>query len=197
MTNNKDNFYEQHLTDFYTYITNNERQIKYEVKKNITYEEELFDEAYADTIVKVANAIMVNHKVVDDFRFYFFISFKQNYIQLQNKKRRMSEQNVYGLFDTGTFDVSEDDNYEEERFERINQLYYFIAERLENFFPLNEVDIYIIYYRLKAGKNRVSYEKLAEIMDVDLKYITRTIQTIKKFVKEDEEILNKKKELLG
>ena len=187
----KDNFYEKHLSDFYAYITGNEKQIKYEVKKNITYEPELFDEAYADTIVKCANAILVNHKVIDDFRYYFFISMKQN------KKRRMEEQNIYGLFDTGTFDISDDDSYEEERYRKINRLYYFIAERLEEYFPLNEVDIYIIYYRLKSGKNRVSYEKLAEIMNVDLKYITKTIQNIKKFVKNDEVILNKKKELLN
>ena len=89
-------FYEKHCNDFYQYIIRNEKQIKKEVRKNITYEEELFDEAYSDTIVKVANAILTKHKIIDDFRYYFFISFKQNYIQMQNKKRKIDKMKTYG-----------------------------------------------------------------------------------------------------
>lgn len=185
------NFYEKHCNDFYQYIIRNEKQLKQEVRKNITYEEELFDEAYSDTIVKVANAILVNHKVIEDFRYYFFISFKQNFIQLQNKKRKIDKMKTYGFKDCEGLIIENYDN--EERYERIRILFKWLSDYLEEHFPPNEVDIYIVYYFLKVGKNRVSYKKMADIYDVELKYITNVIQNIKRFVKNDE-IINKKKE---
>ena len=185
------NFYEKHCNDFYQYIIRNEKQLKQEVRKNITYEEELFDEAYSDTIVKVANAILVNHKIIEDFRYYFFISFKQNFIQLQNKKRKIDKMKTYGFKDCEGLIIEDYDN--EERYERIRILFKWLSDYLEEHFPPNEVDIYIVYYFLKVGKNRVSYKKMADIYDVELKYITNVIQNIKRFVKNDE-IINKKKE---
>lgn len=185
------NFYEKHCNDFYQYIIRNEKQLKQEVRKNITYEEELFDEAYSDTIVKVANAILVNHKVIEDFRYYFFISFKQNFIQLQNKKRKIDKLKTYGYKDCEGLIIEDYDN--EERYDRIKILFKWLSDYLEEYFPPNEVDIYIVYYFLKVGKNRVSYKKMADIYDVELKYITNVIQNIKRFVKNDE-IINKKKE---
>ena len=185
------NFYEKHCNDFYQYIIRNEKQLKQEVRKNITYEEELFDEAYSDTIVKVANAILVNHKVIDDFRYYFFISFKQNFIQLQNKRRKIDKLKTYGYKECEGLIIEDYDN--EERYDRIKILFKWLSDYLEEHFPPNEVDIYIVYYFLKVGKNRVSYKKMAEIYDVELKYITNVIQNIKRFVKNDE-IINKKKE---
>ena len=187
-------FYEKHCNDFYQYIIRNEKQLKQEVRKNITYEEELFDEAYSDTIVKVANAILVNHKVIEDFRYYFFISFKQNFIQLQNKKRKLDKMKTYGFKDCEGLIIEDFDN--EERYERIRILFKWLADYLEQHFPPNEVDIYIVYYFLKVGKNRVSYQKMADIYDVELKYITNVIQNIKRFVKNDEIIIKKKEEIL-
>ena len=185
------NFYDKHCNDFYQYIIRNEKQLKQEVRKNITYEEELFDEAYSDTIVKVANAILVNHKVIEDFRYYFFISFKQNFIQLQNKRRKIDKLKTYGYKDCEGLIIEDYDN--EERYDRIKILFKWLSDYLEEYFPPNEVDIYIVYYFLKVGKNRVSYKKMADIYDVELKYITNVIQNIKRFVKNDE-IINKKKE---
>lgn len=185
------NFYEKHCNDFYQYIIRNEKQLKQEVRKNITYEEELFDEAYSDTIVKVANAILVNHKVIEDFRYYFFISFKQNFIQLQNKKRKIDKLKTYGYKECEGLIIEDYDN--EQRYDRIKILFKWLSDYLEEHFPPNEVDIYIVYYFLKVGKNRVSYKKMAEIYDVELKYITNVIQNIKRFVKNDK-IINKKKE---
>lgn len=187
-------FYEKHCNDFYQYIIRNEKQLKQEVRKNITYEEELFDEAYSDTIVKVANAILVNHKIIEDFRYYFFISFKQNFIQLQNKKRKIDKMKTYGFKDCEGLIIEDFDN--EERYERIRILFKWLADYLEQHFPPNEVDIYIVYYFLKVGKNRVSYKKMADIYDVELKYITNVIQNIKRFVKNDEIIIKKKEEIL-
>lgn len=187
-------FYEKHCNDFYQYIIRNEQQLKAEVRKNITYEEELFDEAYSETIVKVANAILVNHKIIEDFRYYFFISFKQNFIQLQNRRRKTDKLKTYGYKQCEGLIIEDSDD--EQRYERIRILFRWLADYLEDYFPANEVDIYIVYYFLKVGKNRVSYQKMADIYEVELKYITNVIQNIKRFVKNDLTIKEKKEMFL-
>ena len=79
---------------------------------------------------------------------------------------------------------------------RAKALFNAVCARLEDEFPLNEVDIYIIYYKLNSGGKRISYQTLADIMDVDIKYITRVIQSIKKFIREDDYLQNEKKRLM-
>lgn len=178
------------INDFYRYIEENYDQCRHEVMKNITYEEELFDEAFNDTVIKVADAINRRHKDIQDIRFYFFISCKQNYINLQNRKRK--ERAML----TGDLPYLEpDEEYSEERANNVNELFDRITEMLEERFPSNEVDLYVIYYKLKSSGEGVSYRKMAEIMGIPVKDVTLIIQRIKKFVRNDEEINRLKKEL--
>lgn len=180
------------IDDFWKYVTENEKQIKREVAKNITMDSELFDDVYQDTIVKVAEAIQ-NGKDVNDLRFYFFISFKNNYIQSQNKKRKEKKLLHY---DTSMLNDILDEAYSEERNTKINMLFDIMREILEENFSERDVDIYTIYMKLKSGRNRISYEKFAKIMDTDVKDITRTIQNVKNFVRTNDEIISLKKYIL-
>lgn len=181
------------LQAFYDYLTNNESQIKREIKKNITYDPEIFEDVYNDTVIKVADAITQRNKQIEDIRYYFFISCKQNYINAQNRLRK-SRANFTGLSSSLQEmipdEVSKPDN------EKARVLFEAVIKRLEEVFPLNEVDIYVIYYKLKSGGNRISYRTLADIMRVDIKYITRVIQSIKAFLRNDVEINDLKKKLL-
>lgn len=178
------------LQDFYDYIQNNYEQTRYEVLKNITYDEELFDDCYNDTVIKVANVIGEG-KEIDDIRYYFFISLKWNYINAQNRKRREQKR-----FTNGFVDVCDDDGYSEERYNRVMELWDYISERLEREFNPGEVDIYLIYYKLKCTGRSMSYRKLSEITGVPVKEITNIIQRIKKWIRNNEEIIEMKKKLL-
>lgn len=177
------------LSDFYDYISNNYEQSRHEVLKNITYDSELFDDAYNDTVVKVAKVIEEGKKI-DDIRYYFFISLKWNYINMQNKKRKQLSRTVSELPD------AMDDEYSEERYEKVMELWDFIAQRLEENFEPGEVDIYLIYYKLKCNGNSLSYKKLSEMTGIPVKEITNIIQRIKKYVRNNDEIIELKKKLL-
>ena len=72
-----------------------------------------------------------------------------------------------------------------------------LVQKLNEVFEGNEVDIFLIYFRLKSEKKGISYKKLADIMDKDVKYITRTIVKIKKYIKESEEIQENKKKIMS
>lgn len=178
------------VSEFYDYIKDNYQQTRYEVLKNVTYDEELFDDCYNDTVIKVSNVIGQG-KQIDDIRYYFFISLKWNYINAQNKKRR--EQKRLTSEFTDVADVAE---YSEERYDRVMELWDYISERLETEFNPAEVDVYLIYYKLKCTGRSLSYKKLSNITNIPVKDITNIIQRIKKFIRNDAEINEKKKKLL-
>lgn len=178
------------INDFYDYISNNYEQSRYEVLKNVTYDEELFDDCYNDTVIKVANVIQAG-KQIDDIRYYFFISLKWNYINAQNRKRREQKR-----FTSDFTDTYEDVEYSEERYNRTMRLWDYISARLESEFSPGEVDIYLIYYKLKCTGRSLSYKKLSEITGIPVKEITNIIQRVKKFVRGDVEINEMKNKLL-
>ena len=177
------------LSDFYDYISNNYEQSRHEVLKNITYDSELFDDAYNDTVIKVANVINEGREI-EDIRYYFFISLKWNYINMQNKKRKQLSRT------TNVMPDAMDDEYSEERYEKVMELWDFIAQRLEENFEPGEVDIYLIYYKLKCNGNSLSYRKLSEMTGIPVKDITNIIQRIKKYVRSNDEINELKRKLL-
>ncbi len=178
------------IAQFYDYIENNYQQTRYEVLKNVTYDGDLFDDCYNDTVIKVAKAIN-DGREIEDIRYYFFISLKWNYINAQNRKRK--EQKRFTSEYVDGIDVAE---YSEERYNRVMELWDFISKRLETEFTPGEVDIYLIYYRLKSTGRSLSYRKLAEITGIPVKEITNIIQRVKKFVRNDVDINEMKKKLL-
>lgn len=192
MTDNFD--YEQHARDFLSYVEQNTLQLKKNLMKNITYNPEYFDDVFHDSIIKVYDYIMNKKTEIKSFKDFFFMVSKFAYIQEDNRHKAKLSRNIRDYFINN--DIEQETTNKEARKEAIDTLFKFIAERLELFFPSNEVDIYVVYYKLKSGKNSVSYKKMANITGNDVKHITQVIKRLKKFVAEDEIINNKKKELL-
>lgn len=164
------------------WYVDNEKVLKKNLEKNITKDAELVHEAMINAFIKVVDRIDKGihiEKPTD----YYFIASKFEYIYLQNKKRREQKARA-GKFD----DIPVMDNeweVQEERIDRINELLKVIKERLELHFPVDECDIFLIYYRLKAEKAGVSYEKLAKITDRKVSDIANIIKRLKAFVRED------------
>lgn len=209
----ENNIYNQHKDDFLSFIAENQKKIKRAVKKNITMDDDIFDDVTADTVVKICDYILQKKKFINDFNGFFFISAKRNYINCQNKKRdRLKKDDKDFLWnvshgmelkenpnDVRIYNtiIDEDDNYNESKAVKINMLFKYISERLNDNFSPRDCDIYLIYYRLKSEKNSVSYKKLAAIMDISVKEVTNSIQKCKKFVRNDADILEFKKRLLN
>lgn len=183
---------EIHAKEFLDFIANNQELIRKNLRKNITYNEDLFEDVISESIIKVYDYIIRKKKKIDDFEQFFFIVSKRLYILKDNKNRTEIINN-----DREVFPEIIDEPYDktEERIHNVEKLYKFIFDRLEENFEEWKVDIYIIYFKLKSEKNSISYKKLSEITGLDFKTISTTIQTLKKFVKCNEEIRNKKKEL--
>lgn len=214
--------WEKHKNDFMMYVWNNLETLNYAIRKNITYDPDIYDDVTADTLVRIAEYIMRNHVYIKDFKGMFFLSVKRQYIAEQNKKRQresVSDREYFSKLDEALgryydyiedgdsseyminhpdMDIWLDDDYmdEEIKAERVHQLFKYLEGKLNEVFDGNEVDIFLIYFRLKSEKRGISYKKLADIMDKDVKYITRVIVKIKKYVKESVEIQENKKRIM-
>lgn len=207
---------EQHAQEFLEYVAKNEKRLKRNLRKNITYDPYIFDDVFQDSIIKVYDSIM-NGTVIEDFEKYFFIASKFSYFNADNKNKRNIKQNDRDLlwnishgYENNRGDISEDakrvideiaveDNEwekKEDKNENINKLFKFISEKLNKVFSPAECDIYLIYFRLKSEKSGVSYEKMAKITGRSFSEISQIIQKLKKYVKNDEEINEYKKKLL-
>lgn len=207
---------EQHAQEFLEYVAKNEKRLKKNLRKNITYDPYIFDDVFQDSILKVYDSIM-NGTVIEDFEKYFFIASKFSYFNADNKNKRNIKQNDRDLlwnishgYENNRGDISEDakrvieeiaveDNEwekKEDKNDNINKLFKFISEKLNKVFSPAECDIYLIYFRLKSEKSGVSYEKMAKITGRSFSEISQIIQKLKKYVKNDEEINEYKKKLL-
>lgn len=208
---------EEHGQEFLKFVAENESRLKNNLRKNITYDEDIFDDVFQETILRVHSAIM-NGTRIDDFEQYFFIASKFCYINEQNKERKKQENsdrdilwNISHGYETNQHDVSNDakrilenitieDNewrIQEERNERINELMKYLSKKLNEVFTPAETDIFLIYYRLKSEKAGVSYQKMARITEKSFSEVSQIIQKIKAYIKQDDEIMEMKKKLLN
>ena len=182
---------EEHLQDFYNFLLQNDKRLRKNLKKNITYNAEYFDDAYDEAIMRVANAILRGRRI-DDFEQYFFIASKFAYIKYDLKAKN----DLKAYIPIGEYDV-EDEEYSEERDMKINKLIDFTQNVLERYFEGAEVDIFLIYYKLKCNKRGISYKKLADITSIPLQQITQIIKKLKLFIKSNTEINEYKKKILN
>lgn len=194
---------EKHGRDFLEFVANNMERLKKNLRKNITYDEDIFDDVFQNTIIKVYNAIEKG-LVIKDFEQYFFIASKFEYINQDNaRKKRLKNDDRDILSDISSGIIqdifySDDDEWKERELknDKINELFKFLSERLNEVFTPVETDIFLIYYRLKSEKAGISYKKMASITEKSVGEITQIIQKIKKFIRQDEQIINEKNRLL-
>ena len=204
---------EKHRKEFLDFYVRNEKRLRYNLKKNITYDPDIFDDAVQDAILKVCEAID-RGTVIEDFEKYFFIASKYAYIKLDNMKKRKMQQHdrdfiwnvshgmekkhdsceVNGYLNL----VSDDGDWKllEDKDAAIGELFQFLSSRLNELFSPDEADIFLIYYRLKSEKTPISYKKMASITDRGVNEISNIIKKIKKFIAQDEVIQQEKRRLM-
>lgn len=214
--------YEKHKDDFMTYVWENRTELDRCLRKNITYDQAIYDDVTADTLCRIGEYIVRKKAYIKDFKMMFFLSAKRQYIAEQNRKRRRQEQEDRDYFrkteealgryydyiedgdiseysaGTGDIGIVDDEGLgAEEKAERVHRLLKYLEDALNSVFEGNEVDIFLIYYRLKSERKGISYKKLASIMDKDVKYITRTISKIKKYIRDSEDIQENKRLIMN
>ena len=177
-------------------------ELKKAVKKNITNDNDLFDDAFNETIIKVYNSILKNCTIIDDYKQYFFLACKFTFIYRQNKKRKEEAQTIrdyFALRDDFSDNVDSigykktkllrdyfalrDDNYnEEERYcdivDTIDKIKADVVENLGEYYA----EIFFTYMQLKSTQS-ISYKKLAAEKGISTRRVSQIIGMVKEYIK--------------
>lgn len=174
---------------FLEYVENNIELLKRNLKKNITYNDEIFEDSFNDTVLKIHNSILKNGTEIKDYKQYFFMSSKWQYINADNKNKRKKELEIRGLLEDDTFEVYEEEIDEMERENKTFNALQSISDLITlNFTPLHS-EIYLKYMMGKVNKKKkTSYDKIAEEYNINLKDVTNIITSVKKFLNDNEEL---------
>ena len=171
--------------EFLIYISKNEKELKRAVRKNITFDRELFDDIFQSSIIKVYDSIVSRNVYVKDFKNYFFLSFKFNYINEQNKHRRYQERKLdledykectAHQFITDDLNADSDDETltPDERIADLRKV-------LSDNFGATKANIFLDY-RLSKFDGGTTYEKLADEYSVTVDIVRNAVKSINQFL---------------
>ena len=167
--------------DFLKYVSENMNELKKAVKKNITNDNDLFDDGFNETIIKVYNSIVKNGTIIDNYKQYFFLACKFTFIYRQNKKRKEEAQAIRDYFDLND-DFLDDDFDEEERYcdivDTIDKIKEDVTENLGEYYA----EIYFTYMQLKSTQS-ISYKKLAAEKGISTRRVSQIIGMVKEYIK--------------
>lgn len=186
----EDESWEEYARRFLNWATEWRSEIQHSIKKNVTWEDdEFFNDIYTDGLIRIYNYIVQKNKEIQSWKMFTFTALKWSYIQRQNKLRaeRNNKVDVSALADV---EAESDWQEREDYLNRVENYLNWLFEQVNDNFDSATADTFIIYYRLKAEKSQsVSYRKLATICGVSEQEISRRIQAVKKWIKDNKEIL--------
>lgn len=173
---------EQKANEFLKYIANNLPEIKYSLRKNINYEQELFEDAINEAIIKVHSTIIKNGTTITDFKQYFFIAAKFTYIYNQNKKRK-KEQNEIMLDNpiNSELDFEEEENDAANKYKDTLSKLEHIKRHIKDVFGTYKTRLYWEYMTAKASE-WTSYEKYAKTIGVSEKELRDVVKEIRNYI---------------
>ena len=178
---------EEKAQKFLEYIGDNLPRLKKNLKKNITYNEDIFDDVLQESILKIYNSIIKNGTEITDYERYFYITSKFTYIYRDNKRKHSDEQEVRDLFNNGEFDVCDDENDDEERFNNTLNALDKIKQNLTDEFGEMNTTVYLDYMNLKAN-NGTSYKVISNKYGLSVSEISRIINEIRVYISDSSEI---------
>lgn len=68
---NKESTAEEKGAAFLQWVADNEKEMRKALKKNCTYDPDIFDDVFSETIVNVYNTITKNNREIDNIKNYF------------------------------------------------------------------------------------------------------------------------------
>ena len=160
--------------EFLQYVAANEKQLKQNLRKNVTYDPEIFDDVFQTSIIKIYDSMVRQNLYVEDFEKYFFIGSKFEYINTDNKRKKM--RNVTEDESTAIWEI---DDYEDDRSDEVSKIYSETQDYLIYEYGERDANIFLSYYWNKINTGRTSYRAVAEEYNISIKEVSSIIRTIK------------------
>lgn len=168
--------------EFLNYVAENQEKLKNNLRKNITYDETYFDDVFQDTIIKIYNSIVIGGKEIKDYEKYFFIASKWNYVNVDNKEKRIKKMsiNIDEYIEKNDIeDVDEWNNTDK----KINRLKDILIDK----FGQDETELYFDYLQMKS-QGGMSYKEYVRITGESFDKVSKTVCKIKSFLRKNKDI---------
>lgn len=181
--NNTTTDFEAMGREFLAFVAKNEKELKKALQKNVTYNDMYFEDCFSDAVLKVYDAITKKHVIIKDFKQYFYIACKWEYVLNDNRYKKLLEQNLREFFSNPRHDIIDEDSNEEERFNMILLLLSDIRKSLEETYGKEDTDLFFSYFRAKTQSFTASYRDFA-ISDrpADVRFVSEKIRRMRAHV---------------
>lgn len=144
---------------FLQWIADNEKEMRKALRKNCTYDDEIFDDVFSEAIINVHSTIVKNDREVDNIKNYFFLALKWQYQMRQNQHRKRGKEAVRDYWQNHTItDTAED---EEAKDADINNALQMMREVLTEQYGERWTEIFFVYWDGRS-KNNTSYQAIAD-----------------------------------
>lgn len=173
----------QRAKEFLNYLGEHYGELKYNLRKNVTFDPNIFDDVFTEAIIKCHRSIVENGTVIKDYKQYIFLATKNQYIFRQNQKRKHSERDVRGWFDNN--EVEDESQHREERFSICTRGLQKLRGLLVEEFGEDRTDAFLRYMQ---KENRMNYSDLSQELNISKKEIRRMMYDFNEFLKTDERV---------
>ncbi|MDE5790312.1 MAG: hypothetical protein K2H96_03675 [Muribaculaceae bacterium] len=85
---NKESTAEEKGAMFLNWVAEHQGEMRKALKKNCTYDPDIFDDVFGETVLSVHSTIVKNNREIDNIKNYFFLALKWKYQTRQNQKRK-------------------------------------------------------------------------------------------------------------
>lgn len=161
---------EAHGKAFLEFVSRNTEKLKRALAKNVTYDRDLLEDIFGETVIKIYDSITVKGKRIHDFESFFYISSRNNYNDARRKAGRMKA--AYAAASSEGDEWSLPCMLE-------------VKEDLAGRFTTEESELFLDYMWAKLSEpGRLCYRDYAQRHGLSGRMVERTVSGIKKHLRE-------------
>lgn len=149
---------------FLQWVADNQNEMKRALRKNCTYDPDIFDDVFSETILNVHSTIVKNNRDIDNLKNYFFLAVKWQYQMRQNQSRKQRDNAVRDYWQNHT--VMNESVNEEARDEDLTTAYNIIWDVLAEEYGEWWTKVFFTYWQSRS-KYEGSYQTLADKFNCD------------------------------
>lgn len=183
---NKETTPEEKGAKFLEWVGQNQKELKKALRANVDYDADVFEDAFADSILNVYNAIVRNNTDLESPKDYFFIAAKFCYNAKRKRKQREREI-LIGEWQTLEIpdDNPETEESDRERQDEIKQSLKKARQILVEEYGEELTELFFTYWIGRTLKGGMQYKDIAEKLGRDVSSVKMQLYGMKKFLIEE------------
>ena len=155
------------------FVGTHNRRLRRNLRKNISYDADTFEDVFGYTILRVYDAIVKRGIEIDDYEQYFYMSSRLNYIKTEERTRKRRSRL---MFLPSLPEVPEDTRQEH------SCVVEDLRNELEGLFGEESAGLFFRFMEAKT-RGRISYRTFARREGLSVGYVTREISGIRRYLK--------------